>query len=193
MDQPHFNICVPVDITGFPEQVRQGGHNFTAAVAYALSRAANEIPEFRQRIRQDKVVEHTRVHPSFTVSTETSGVFSFCEVDFDPDCHTFLVAAARQMADRYRNPVFENQDGRDDYLFMSAFPWASFTGLTHAMHYTPADSVPRITWGKYDLMEGRTRMPVAVLAHHALVDGRQVGAFFQSAEALFRHSEEWLP
>lgn len=193
MDQPHFNICVPVDITGFPEEVRRRGHNFTATVAYALSRAANDIPEFRQRLRQDQVVEHDRVHPSFTVSTETSGVFSFCEVDFDPDCKTFLASATRQMADRYRNPVFENQDGRDDYLFMSAFPWASFTGLTHAMHYSPADSVPRITWGKYFQNGGSTQMPVAVLAHHALVDGRQVGIFYQTAESLFANYHAWLP
>ena len=43
---------------------------------------------------------------------------------------------------------FEDEEGRDDFLFLSAIPWISFTSFSHAMHYTPADSVPRITWGK---------------------------------------------
>ena len=39
-------------------------------VAWVVSKTANDLPVFRQRIRNDQVVEHSVVHPSFAVDTE---------------------------------------------------------------------------------------------------------------------------
>jgi chloramphenicol O-acetyltransferase len=36
-------------------------------MVYAITRAANAIPEFRYRIRPGQVVEHEVVHPGITV------------------------------------------------------------------------------------------------------------------------------
>ncbi|MBT3222360.1 MAG: hypothetical protein HN348_25075 [Proteobacteria bacterium] len=65
------------------------------------------------------------------------------------------------------------------------------TSVQHAMSYHPHDSVPRISWGKFVKEGSRTRMPLAVQVHYALVDGRHVGRFFQQfdeAVASFVHS-----
>jgi uncharacterized protein YdhG (YjbR/CyaY superfamily) len=47
------------------------GISFTAGWLYVLMRALNSMPEFRQRIRGDLVVEHDVVHPTFTVMGES--------------------------------------------------------------------------------------------------------------------------
>ena len=44
----------------------------------------------------------------------------------------------------------------------------------------PADSNPRITWGRYFTREQRTLLPVSLLCHHALVDGIHIAAFYLS-------------
>lgn len=186
MDQPHTGVCAPVDITAFLRRIREQEEHFTTNVVYELTRAANAIPEFRRRIRHDRVVEHERVHPSFTVHSAASSVFSFCTVTYTPERNVFLARARREMERRQSEPSFEDEPGRDDFLFLSALPWISFTSVQHAMHLRPADSVPRIVWGKYYQRDGRTWLPVSVQAHHALVNGREVGQFFAFLEEKFQ-------
>jgi len=189
MDQPHFNLVANVDITGFLEAIKVQKLSFTPYIVYALSKVANDIPTFRWRIRGEEVVEHERVQPSFTVPTETSDVFSFCTVAYDPDREVFIQRALQTIERMKTDPSFEDEEGRDDFLFMSAIPWVSFTGLSHAMHYSPADSVPRISWGKYFEQNGRTLMPLAVQAHHAVVDGSDMGRYFQQVEGLLAENQ----
>lgn len=192
MDQPHFSICAPVDITNLVAGLRRHQMRFTPAVVYLLASVANELPPFRQRLRGDKVIEHERIHPSFTVQTQASDVFSFCTVEFQPDAQTFMQAAADRIARMQTDPSLEDEADRDDYLFLSAIPWVSFTGISHAMHYSPVDSVPRITWGKYYQQNDRTLMPLSLQAHHALVNGSDMGRYFHRfAEAARLFAENW--
>jgi chloramphenicol O-acetyltransferase type A len=68
-NHPHFGMCANVDLTIFSPYVKQKGISFTVAIVYLVSHAANAIPEFRQRIRGEVVIEHEVVHPSITVLT----------------------------------------------------------------------------------------------------------------------------
>jgi chloramphenicol O-acetyltransferase type A len=190
MDQPHFNLVANVDITHFLAIVKIKNLPFTPAIVYLLARAANELTAFRWRIRGDEVVEHASVQPSFTVPTLASEVFSFCTVDYHPHAPTFVARALATMEKMKNDPDFEDEPGRDDYLYLSAIPWVSFTGLSHAMHYSPPDSVPRISWGKYFQQGEQTLMPLAVQAHHAVVDGRDMGQYFQNVQTLLAESAE---
>lgn len=94
MDQPHFSITAHVDVT---ELRRIGNLKLTPAIVYCLARAANEIAELRRRIRDDDVVEHDVVHPSFAVKTDVSDLFSFCEVRYRPSMLDFMTDAAARM------------------------------------------------------------------------------------------------
>ena len=179
MDQPHFNVTANVDITVIQKIIKKLQLPFTPVMVYCIAATANSIPAFRYRIRGEEVVEHEIVHPSFSVLPEVSEVFSFCYVDFQDDFYPFLKECNRRMEIVRKQPSFEDEPGRDDYLFLSSFPWFSFTGVMHPMHYNPVDSVPRIAWGKYFEENGKVKMPLTVQAHHAVVDGLHLGAFLQ--------------
>mmetsp|Transcript_1661 Transcript_1661/g.2286 ORF Transcript_1661/g.2286 Transcript_1661/m.2286 type:complete len:110 (+) Transcript_1661:260-589(+) len=57
----------------------------------------------------------------------------------------------------------------------------------------PTDCVPRITWGKFfDDHRGRRMMPLSVQVHHAIVDGRHVGEYFQLIETIAAHPDKYL-
>ncbi|MEM1214120.1 MAG: CatA-like O-acetyltransferase [Bacteroidota bacterium] len=184
MDQPHFSLVANVNIASLLAVVKEKRLPFNTAVVYVLARAANELPVFRWRIRDQSVVEHPSVQPSFTVPTEASSVFSFCTVTYDADPQVFLTRAAEVLRAMQTNPSLEDEPGRDDYLFLSAIPWVSFTSLTHAMHYNPVDSVPRISWGKYFWQGEQCWMPLGVQAHHALVNGNDLGDYYQRVQEL---------
>lgn len=192
MNHPHFSVTANVDLGELLPYLKNENLSVHISLVYLLSLMANEIPEFRWRIRGDEVVEHPLVHPSFTVPTDMADVFSFCTVDFSHDSKVFFNKARKVMDKMKTDPSLEDEPGRDDFLFMSTFPWVSFTNIQHAMHYHPSDSVPRIVWGKIFEQNGKTLMPLSVQAHHAIVDGRHIGQFFQNFEALVTHPSEYL-
>ena len=192
MDQPHFSICANVDITAFSTAIKTANLPFTTSLVYLIARTANDIDVFRQRIRNNQIIEHDFVSPSFTVPTEVADAFSFCTVTYQDEVYKFVRHAQNIMEKMRHSPSMEDEEGRDDYLFLSAIPWISFTGLTHAMHYSPVDSVPRISWGKYFLQQEQLLMPLSVQAHHALVDGRHMGMFFEKFQQYLAQPSLWL-
>lgn len=184
MNHPHFCLTANVEITKLLEYIKSNGLPFMPSIVWVVSKVANDIPQLRQRIRGEEVVEHEYVHPSFAVNTEDADVFSFCEVAFNPSYSTFIKEALEKIEKMRTEPSFEDEAGRDDYLYLSSLPWISFTSIQHAMFYHPHDSVPRITWGKYFVENEKYMMPLSIQSHHALVDGRHIGQFYNGVSEI---------
>lgn len=187
-NHPHFNMCANVELTAFYSCIKNHGLSFTAAIIYVISRAANAIPEFRQRMREGTLVEHEIVSPSVTILVEND-LFSFCTIDYDQDFNEFSRRVADQISGVKGSPSLKNPPGRDDLLFMTAIPWVSFTSFTHPMKLHPTDSIPRFAWGKYFEEGSHLKMPLSVQAHHALVDGIHMGKFYEEIEAYLKQPE----
>jgi chloramphenicol O-acetyltransferase type A len=182
-EQPHFSMCANMDVTTFYPWSKQHGHSFSVVVIYVISRAANAIPEFRQRIRADGVVEHDVVHPSSTILTEDD-LFSYCTFDFSMDFAAFTAHAGEVIDHMKDHPTLKDEPGRDDLLFMTTIPWVSFTSFMHPLPSWPPDSVPRFAWGKR-FEEGKSiKMPLAVQAHHALMDGIHMARYYSEVQSL---------
>ncbi|MGD2162336.1 MAG: chloramphenicol acetyltransferase [Anaerolineales bacterium] len=190
-DFPHFNLTFPVEVTQFHAWVKARHDSLNIAATYLLSRAANEMPAFRLRIHGEQVVEHTVVHPSFTVLLE-SELFSFCTVEYRQDYESFHLASAKRIDEVRSEPTIEDQPGQDDLLFMTSIPWVHFTSVMHPIHMHPVDSVPRIAWGRIVGRENTLRMPLSVQVHHGLMDGLHVGRYAERVQHLFNNPEELL-
>jgi chloramphenicol O-acetyltransferase type A len=190
-EQPLFGMCANVEIGAFYERVKALGISLNVAIIYTISRAANAIPEFRQRIRGDKVVEHDVVHPSTTILV-AGDLFSYCTLEYSPDFSVFAVDAEERIAITKANPTLEDEEGRDDFLFMTAIPWVSFTSFMHPLPKCTGDSFPRIAWGKLFEEGGAMKMPLGVQAHHALMDGLHAGKFYAEAQRYLHNPVEVL-
>jgi chloramphenicol O-acetyltransferase type A len=189
---PHFNLCANVDMTEFHTAVKQRGISFTVATVYILARAANAIPEFRYRIRGEKVVEHEIVHPATTILNDDD-LFSFCFFNYTEDFPSFAAEAAEQIAHVKEHPLVEDEPGKDDLLFMTSIPWVSFTGCVHPLKLYPADSVPRFAWGKFFEDGTSMKMPLSAQGHHALMDGVHAGKFYAEVQVELdtREKQQW--
>ena len=64
-----------------------------------------------------------------------------------------------------------DDDIKKDLIRHSTIPWTSFTGLLHPTNFDRTESVPKITFGKFSIREGKKYLPVSIEAHHGLVDG----------------------
>lgn len=191
LDYPHFSICGNIDITNFKKVVKEKELSFFISFLYVATKALNSIKEFRYRIREDKVVEHEIVDPSFTLMTSKE-VFSFCTVKFLDNFEEFIDKTSEEM-ERVKNCVnLEDEPGRDDLAFVTCIPWVSFTSITHPVHMNPVDSIPRIAWGKFFEENGKVKMPISIQAHHALVDGVHMGQYFTRIQDILDNSEKHL-
>jgi chloramphenicol O-acetyltransferase type A len=177
---PHWGISANVDMTAFFPAVKERGYSFTIAIVYVITRASNAIPEFRYRIREDKVVEHEIVNAGFTFLTDED-TFSFCFVDYDENFSVFATEAEERIA------YVKEQRGvkelpPDNVLYMTSIPWVSFTSFLHPMRLQPEDSIPRFVWGKCFEEGELIKMPLGVQGHHAVMDGIHVGRFYAEVE-----------
>jgi chloramphenicol O-acetyltransferase type A len=189
-DYPHFSMCANVDMTTFHPAIKQRGVSFTVAIVYALTRAANAIPEFRYRIRGDRVIEHEIVHPSTTILVDED-MFSFCFFEYVDGFSDFAVRATERIARVKEHPSLEGEAG-DNYLYMTSIPWVSFTSFMHPLDLRPADSIPRFAWGRF-FEEGKLlKMPLSVQGHHAVMDGVHMGRFYNEVQGYFHRPDSIL-
>ena len=175
--QPFFSLCARVDVGGLDARIASvsGATRFLAYHHAALC-AVNAIEPFRMRLDGEGVRLHERVHGSTTMLKDDDTV-AFADLPFDPDLGCF-VASALPAIDAARAAPFALGQATEAAVYMTTIPWLNFTQFTHAMPGDPADSVPRLAFGK--IVGGS--MPVAVEVHHALVDGLHVGRFYAAME-----------
>lgn len=182
MAYPYVGTTVNVDITDLLQKIREKHAPFFFTVLYIAGNAANRIPEFRRRIHEDGIWEYSCCHTSHTVALEDE-TYCYCELDCSKDYSSFIPYASQRQDDAKRKGTIDNDSDEDSLLFVSCMPWLSYTAVVQPVPY-PADSNPRITFGRYFEQNGRTLLPVTILANHALVDGLHIAKFYKNFEEI---------
>lgn len=178
---PYVGLTANVDITALLAKVKAEKLPFFLTVCYCAARAANSVPEFRQRIVGEGIVEFDHCPTSHTVALE-DGTYCYCTLRADMPFADYIPSAQRaQEAAKRRGGIDEDAEEALDKLFISTLPWLSYTSLIQPTPF-PADSNPRITWGRYFRQGEQTLLPLSVLCHHALVDGLHIARFYQALE-----------
>jgi chloramphenicol O-acetyltransferase type A len=179
---PFFSVTAEVDAGPTRELCsKQNGPSFFLATVYLALRACNEVEAFRTRVRGDGAWIHDEVSITPTV-LRPDETFGFVRFDPAPDYKTFAAAGtvALEEAKKIKPLVVSHPD--DNLVYHSTIPWVRFTSFTNALDAS-ADSVPRVVFGKCVKDGNRWPMPVGVEVHHAVVDGLDVGRFFEKFEA----------
>lgn len=186
-DNPFFNVCAQVDVTSLLQLTRSTKElSFTLAYHYLALKVVNELEPFHYRLRGERVLVHERIHAGTTVLLD-DGRFTFCYFDYEEDFGKFQAGArasieqARAAHDRADMGATE----RDDLIHCSVLPWVSFTSISHARRWGSGESVPKLSFGKHFEERGIIKMPLSVEVHHALVDGLDVGRYFELVGAYF--------
>ena len=178
---PYVGLTANVEITGLLAKVKAEKLPFFLTVCYCVSRAANGVAEFRQRIVDGKIIEFSHCPTSHTVALADE-TYCYCTLRADMPFAQYIPYALREQEKaRQQGGIDETADEALDKLFISTLPWLSYTSLVQPTPF-PADSNPRITWGKYFTQGEKLLLPVSVLCHHALVDGAQIARFYQALE-----------
>lgn len=170
---PVFSVTVRLDVTKLVSFCKEKGKSFFATFLYIMSESMNEIPEWRMRIKDDEVVIFDKVHPSFVVLKDDDELAT-CMSEATSDYEAFhkKTKEAIAKAKSEKSEAFESVK-RVDRIFVSTLQWIDFTSMSNPYNFAGKEqtSIPRVTWGKYVLKDGRYEMAFDVAGHHALVDG----------------------
>ena len=174
---PYVGMTANVDVTGLLAAAKRRGKSSFLACLYAACQAVNAVSALRQRIRDGQIVEFERCNAGHTVAKE-DGTFVNCQTDSSLDFDSFLTLGeiAQQQA-KAQTGFLNDKEDETGLIFVSCAPWVSFTNVLQPAPI-PADSNPRIVFGKYFTRDGRTLMPLAIQCNHALVDGLHICQFY---------------
>jgi len=192
MDNPFIETTVQVDITDFYNKIRSNNLPFNISLMYMLTKSANAIKEFRQRILDDEIIEYDFCRISYNVNTP-SGRYVYCHCDESLPYEEFIVDTRNKEAEaKKQTTIIENDDPLGRY-FVSCLPWISFTYLKNP-YSNNRFSNPTFLIGKYytkneiEVVDNKIKViekryvPINVFVHHGLVDGRQVGEFYTNLD-----------
>ncbi|HIT33871.1 MAG TPA: chloramphenicol acetyltransferase [Candidatus Faecousia intestinigallinarum] len=179
MAYPYVGFTAAVDVTKPLAAAKElGGGGFHACL-WVIAQAANAVPELRQRIVGEQIVEFDHCDTAHTVAMP-DGTFCNCRTESAMDFASFLQhARLAQEASMQRHGFVSTVEDETELIFVSCVPWISFTQVIQPTPI-PADCNPRVVLGRYDRKaDGRVEMPLAIQANHALADGRHLGQFYQ--------------
>ena len=180
---PYVGFTANVDVTNLLRFAKKHGGSGFHAILWATSRAANAVPQLRQRIEGDRIAEYDHCNVGHTVALPDT-TFCNCTTDCRRDLENFLPYARACQEEASRHTGFVNQDEDESgMIFTSCVPWVAFTQCIQPVPI-PADCNPRIVYGKYIKEGEKTLMPLHIQCNHALVDGYHLGEFYRIFEEI---------
>lgn len=188
MENPFISLTFRCNITDWVIAQKESGYPFFLSFQYAVVKAANKIPELRQRILNGKVVEYDFSNPSYTLMLPDH-TFRFCPVDATISFDEYINEAIK-MQDKVSKEILSESDTLG-LLFISCSPWFDYESLNLAYPNRLASN-PNITWGKcceetklvlendrvIEKME--YTMPITIMVNHALVDAIHIKDFISN-------------
>ena len=177
---PYVGITVSVDVTELLAYCKKQKRSFYLTFLHAAALAADGVPELRQRIRGEQIIEYAEC-PTSHVELLPDGTYCYCTLHHHMPLEEYYARAEEARKSCIQNGITEDSDVESQY-FISTLPWLHYTSFIQPVAGGD-ESNPRITWGKYEANEkGRTILPVSILAHHALVDGMQIAQFYSNLD-----------
>ena len=185
-DLPFYNITANIDVSGLRAFAKKNALSLNSVLIHLTTRTLNSIENFRYRCRDESVILHEQINPSFAYLREGEELFRFITVDYHENLVTFDQVVKAAIADSAAYFDLTKLAGRDDFVFISALPWIAFTAVDHTLSLKKDDGVPRVTWGKLILTATGDLLPFNIQVNHMFVDGLHVGRFFDALAANVR-------
>ncbi|MDO4192899.1 MAG: CatA-like O-acetyltransferase [Erysipelotrichaceae bacterium] len=187
-EKPFWSVTFRADVTELKRYARECHLSFYHVMVWAVSEAMNRTDAFLYTIRPDGIWHLDKRYPSFTYMPENSSLFRIATVDSDVNTPREFCRAAAGITSTQECFLVESKES-DQLIFISCLPWIDVTGLTNEGMTDPSDSIPRITWGKYEEENGRLVLGMSLEVNHRLIDGVHIGEFYRN----FRNVLENLP
>ena len=185
MASPYFGIVTEVNCTKAYDFAKNNSVSFFAHYLHKSMIAVNSVEELKHRIVNGKVVAFDTINAGATIGRE-DGTFGFIFVHFSNNFEKFdaELKAEIKAVQNSAGLRLNNDDVKKDLIRHTTIPWNYFSGLLHPTNLDQTESVPKITFGKFQVRDGNKYLPVSIEAHHGLVDGFHVAKYLSEFQRL---------
>lgn len=181
MSHPFYALTFPVDVTALRGYVKARGLSFYAALVFLVTKAMEDVEEFRLRDRNGVIVRHDALVPSFTDLRPGSDLFHIVTLEAGDDLEEFCRRA--KAASAAQTEFVNDAPWGDRMIYFTCLPWFPLTALTNERDADPSDTIPRVSWGRWEERDGRTVLNLSLELNHRLLDGVHVGQFYAALNA----------
>ena len=181
-ERPHFATTVRIEVSRLMAQRKARNISPFRHAIFAIGTGLHAVPELRMRFRGDIVTQYDRLQLSPTIPLD-NGDFRYTYLQFNPDRATFEAHTRAKIEEvRAGAPLNANDGSIQDVAYLSCMPWLDYSSLDNALPNAD-DCIPRVGWGKIVPKGDGFDVAMTIQVHHALVDGRQVGQFFEATQS----------
>ncbi len=181
---PCWQISTNINVTHFYKDCKKNKKSLFLHSLFGVTKAANNIVNFRYRFYNGSPVEWDYVFPGSTILYDND-TFGFCYFDYYNREQIFVDEAEKKLKKQMLKRDFIPDVKCNNIIFFSIVPWISFTSIQHAKDNKGDDSIPKVVIGKVHKEGDNYLMPVSIEAHHAFVDGYHAGLLFESLEKVW--------
>lgn len=183
MSHPFYALTFPVDVTPLRAYCGDRGLPFYPAMVFAVTKAMERVEAFLYRDRDGVIVRHDSLVPSFTDLRPGSELFHIVTLEAGADLAGFCRRAREQSARQTEFLTGGPWDG-DQEVYFTCLPWFPLTALTNERDVNPSDTIPRVSWGRWEERDGRALLNLSLELNHRLLDGVHVGQLYAALNTL---------
>ncbi|MDN3693200.1 chloramphenicol acetyltransferase [Chryseobacterium tructae] len=180
MANPYFGFTTEVDCTKAFDTAKEKGYSFFAYYYHKSMVAVNTIDELKLRIIDGQVVQFDTVHAGSTIG-RPDGTFGFSFTHFSEAFEEFNAALQNEIKGVHESSGLRLSNERlgKDHIRHTTIPWFSFSALLHPTDLNTGESIPKISFGKFSIRDGRKYLPVSIEVHHGLADGIHIANYLK--------------
>lgn len=174
-----YSTTVNLDITNLKNR------RLYPTMIWLLTKAVNQMPEFRTALTDKGVGIYDAMHPAYTIFNKENKNFSAIWTEFHADYNAFLRAYEADVEKYSLSTGYAPKPDRPQNSFdVSMIPWFTFTSFNLNVSGDGKYLLPIFTLGKYFDDNGKRMLPISIQVHHAVCDGYHIGKFVETLQRM---------
>ena len=174
-----YSTTVNLDITNLKNM------RLYPTMLWLLTKAVNQMPEFRTALTDKGIGIYDEMHPSYTIFNKEKKIFSTIWTEFHADYNDFLSAYEADVEKFSLSERYSPKPDRPPNSFdISMIPWFTFTSFNLNVFGDGKYLLPIFTLGKYFDDNGKRLLPISIQVHHAVCDGYHIGKFVETLQTM---------
>ncbi|MCU7616598.1 chloramphenicol acetyltransferase [Chryseobacterium sp. PBS4-4] len=180
MKSPYFGFTTEVECTKAYDDAKEKGISFFAYYLHKSMVAVNSVDELKLRMVDDQIILFDEVHGGSTIG-RADGTFGFSFFHYSENFEIFNEGLQKEIQSVQNSTGLgiSNDDLPINHIRHTTIPWNSFSALLHPTNFDPKECIPKITFGKFSIRDGKKLMPVSIEAHHGLADGLHLAKYVE--------------
>ena len=177
-----YSMTVRLDIT----ELREKRVSLYPTMLYLIACVVNRHEEFRTALDENgEVGVYDYLSPCYTVFHKESETFSNLWTTYSPNYKQFCANYENDIQEYGSiNRMTAKPNAPENTFPVSMIPWSSFEGFNLNLQKGYSYLLPIFTMGRFEIVNGRCLLPLAVQVHHAICDGFHLSRFINELQEM---------